>query len=121
MVLPAYTWVLEVYSLELEGCASSLEHRLGGRRPRRAPHAKVDFRSLVELQSPEVYCDVLRGVVYPWSRDLVRSTTRDGASLLCETERLVFGDCEPFKNSEALESLFGTVSPLRAWKLSRTY
>ncbi|RWV79818.1 hypothetical protein GW17_00058994 [Ensete ventricosum] len=85
------------------------------------PHAKVDFWFLVELQSLEVYCDVLRGVVYLWLRDLVRSATQDGASLLCETESHMFKDCEPLKNSEALESLFGTVSPLRAWKLSKTY
>ncbi|RRT46799.1 hypothetical protein B296_00040561 [Ensete ventricosum] len=59
MILPAHTWVLRHSSLATEGCASSSGCRLVGWEPGRSSHAKVDFRSLVELQLPGVCFNVL--------------------------------------------------------------
>ncbi|RWV97853.1 hypothetical protein BHE74_00048498 [Ensete ventricosum] len=63
------------FFVEPEGCASPSRLWLGGREPKRAPYAWVNFRSLVELQPLEAYCDVL-GRVVSWSRDLIRPALR---------------------------------------------
>ncbi|RWV91682.1 hypothetical protein GW17_00046017 [Ensete ventricosum] len=58
-------------SLALEGCASSSEHRLVGREPRRSPSVKVDFWFLAKLQPPGVCYDVSGRVACPQSRNLI--------------------------------------------------
>ncbi|RZR71990.1 hypothetical protein BHM03_00009301 [Ensete ventricosum] len=45
---------------------------------------RVSVRIFTSLQSPGAYCNVLRGVAYPWSRDLVQSTTKGESFLLYE-------------------------------------
>ncbi|RZR91748.1 hypothetical protein BHM03_00019929 [Ensete ventricosum] len=70
------------FLLALEGFATSSECRLVGQKPRWSPHVGVDFWSLVELQLPELYCNVSRGVDYPRSGDLIRLASMDRASTL---------------------------------------
>ncbi|RWW48058.1 hypothetical protein BHE74_00045905 [Ensete ventricosum] len=54
----------------VKGYASSSERRLVDREPRQLPRARVDFWSLVELQSLGVCCEIPRRVDYLWSRNL---------------------------------------------------
>ncbi|RWW48345.1 hypothetical protein BHE74_00045585, partial [Ensete ventricosum] len=70
---------LERSILKAYNCSSG--RRLVDWEPRRSPHAGVDFWSLVELQQPGVCCDVLGGVAYPRSGDLVWLAPVGGASL----------------------------------------
>ncbi|RWW34275.1 hypothetical protein GW17_00000967 [Ensete ventricosum] len=52
----------------------------------------------VSLQSPGAYCNVLRGVAYPWSRDLVQSTTKGESFLLYDRH---IGDIRYERNKRA--------------------